>query len=531
MKGIFLICLLLLAMLPSGAASEPVILLTNSVDKSLNTDFIDSLNAERTVTVVEASAFENYKNSKYIVILGGNKAPEGVGDIVEKALSEQEKTQISKEKQMLIKLNLWQKGQVVVFFAGPERETTNAVCQENKKSYVSLLKGVETLKEEIITPDHMTIAFLWLQPVLGSDRISPYAPSSLPKEVTTLPYLVPYSLKENCWFFWVDDAPYAKYAHATRFVFFGIDSGTSTVYREEWWPVLNGKSLWTEKNEYWNTSFWVYDAGLSAPKPSVLRSQVGSEPALQETMRTSESGIVCPSVTSQGDTIKDKYLVVNGWKAGESNGDDMAEDEKNMTSALETMGAPVEKARTVKEMEVKLKNWAGKLAPGDTLLVYITAHGDVGYLVIGGEKFTVAAFAHLLSKFEAAVRIIVIIDASYAGSFLADEMKKEAHLIITATSADKCAYGDYDPKNDPNPTDKGSEFTSGFTEETILYMKENYGTLSPKDVYGRIFGKIEDVMINGFLGGETLDASALGGFSDPQLWQLESEKTPVPKYD
>ena len=500
MKEIFLICLLLAGMLPSSTPNEPVVLLTNSIDKELNSEFINFLEAERSVNLVDASEFENYKNSTYIAILGGDKAPEGVGDIVDMVLSAQEKNDIAQKERMLIKLNLWKEGQVVVFLAGPDRERTREACQESSKCYTSLLKAIETVRQGVTAPEQK-IVFLWPQLLSSSDIISPYSPKQ--SEITEFPHIVPYPLKESSWFFWIDDTPYAKYAHPVRFFFFGVESQDSTVYSEEWWPVLNGKSLWVEEDEYWNTSYWVYNPGLSKPKSSIF-------------YRTG-------AALTQEEEPVGNALVVNGWKAGESCKEGMAEDEKGMTGVLNEMGFATERARTVKEMETKLKNWARQMKPCNTMIIYITAHGGKGYVVIGGEKFTVSQCADLLSTFEEGVHIFFMVDACYGGSFIADEMKKEAEVIITATSADKCAYGDFDPQNDPNPSDKGSEFTSGLVESlTCNFPESGEQPLSPPDTYGRIFGKVEEVMLDAVLD----DASAQNGLSDPQIWMIEFVEGP-----
>ncbi|MBU7047018.1 MAG: hypothetical protein HXS54_11350 [Theionarchaea archaeon] len=493
MKEIFLICLLLTGMVPAQT-SEPIILLTNSIDREYNSDFVAFLEIERSVQIVDASEFDNYMKSTYIVILGGNKAPEGVGDIVDKVLSDQEKNDISKDKQMLIKLNVWKEGQMVVFLAGADREKTSEVCQETGNSCTSLLTAIETVKKDLITAGDMII-FLWPHILLTSDAISPYAPYQ--SETEKYPLLVQYPLKENSWFFWIDDDPYAKYAHPVRFVFFGAESKETTVYNEEWWPVLNGTPLWVDKSEYWNAFYWVYNSGLVQPKPSIY---FGVKTALDE------------KPESVG-----RALVVNGWKGQEACKEDMAEDEKGMTAVLEKMGFTVEGANTVKEVETQLKKWAKEMTLCNTLIIYITAHGNDGYTVIGGERFTASEFAALLRNFEEGVHIFVVIDACSAGSFIADDMKKKAEMIITATGAHKRAYRDFDPVNDVNPTDKGSEFTSGFTEALYNFLENQDTPLSPPDTYGRIFGSIDEI----FSGTVEMDAGAQNGKSNPQLWKAE----------
>lgn len=503
MKEIVLICLLLMGMLPAETSSETVVLLVNSIDRGLNSDFIDFLEADYDVALVDASGFEPYRSNKYIVILGGNKAPEGVGDIVETVLSDQEKNEISAEKRMVTKLNLWQQGQIVVLFAGPDREQTQVVCQEGRNCYSSLLNAMERVMEEAIAPDQKAIAFLWPEPLLSSDQIAPYAPSNA--EFTEVPHLIPYSLKENCWFFWIDDDPHAKFAHPVRFVFFGIESEDLTTYSEEWWPVLNKASLWAEEEEYWNSTYWAYSAGIERPTPSIFFNRVAA-PLAQEEESTG------------------KALVVNGWKEGEYSRHTMAEDERSMAGAFRETGFSVEQARTIRDIERILKTWSREMEPDSALVMYITAHGNKGYVLIGGETFTVPALAKLLGDFKDGVHIFVIVDACYSGSFLADELKNEAEIIITSTSSTKCAYEDFDPKNDPNPSDKGSEFTSGFSKN--FYLLQEISVDSPPDTYSRISSRVEEAMS----GTIELDAAAQNGYSDPQSWMTEATEGPPEVY-
>ncbi|MBU7014510.1 MAG: hypothetical protein HXS52_07735 [Theionarchaea archaeon] len=503
MKEIVLVCFLLAGMLPAGQPDETVVLLINSIDRGLNSDFIDFLEGNYDVALVGASEFEQYKKSPYIVILGGNKAPEGVGNIVDTILSEQEKSEISTEKRMLTKLNLWGEEQVVVLFAGPDREQTQTACQEGTTCYSSLLNAIKRLKEEVITPDQKIIAFLWPEPLSSSDEIAPYAPAQ--EEFTTVPHLIPYPLEESCWFFWIDDDPYAKFAHPVRFIFFWIESEDLTVYDEEWWPVLNEASLWADEEEYWNAAYWVVNAGIERPTPSVFLYRAGAP-------------------LDQEEESSGKALVVNGWKEGEHSKETLAEDEKSMTAAFRGTGLSVAGARTVRDIEKTLRTWSKEMEPDSTVVTYITAHSNRGYVLIGGEKLTVAAFSKLLSDFEDGVHIFVIVDACYAGTFLADELKKEAEIIITSTSSTKRAYRDFDPKNDVNPLDKGSEFTSGLSKN--FYVLQEISVDSPPDTYGRIFGKVEEVMTDIV----ELDAAAQNGFSDPQLWITEETKGPPEVY-
>jgi hypothetical protein len=505
LKEIILICLLLMGTTYPGNSSESLIILTNSIDAGLNSDLINFLGTERTVTLVKADEFESYKTNTYILILGGHRASEGVGEIVERVLNQQEKEEITREKRMIVKLNLWKDGQVVVILAGPDREQTCAVCQENSRGYVSLLKAIEAVQENLISPDYDMIAFLWPHTISSTDYLAPYFPHH---SLTTESSPRNYPIEEECWFFWIDDLPYAKFAHPVRFILFGIESGEYSVYDEEWWPVLNKKSLWAADTEYWNRFYWVYNPDLKRPKPSILIQKVGA-------------ALTFPDVSP------DKALVVNGWKEGEFSREDMIEDQATMASILERMGFTVERVSSIREMQMTLKNWGRVMEPFDSLVIYNTGHGGKDFLVIGGEKLTVKEFGGLLDGFDEQVHIGIIIDSCFSGTFMIDDIKEKAAFIITATSGDAYAFGDWDPKNDTNPGDKGSEFTSGFVESLAAYFPESgEQPLSPKDVYGRIFGTIDGIMIDGFIGAKEKDAACQNGYSNPQMWVKEAQKIP-----
>jgi hypothetical protein len=80
------------------------------------------------VTHSTASGFERYKEEKFIVILGGPDAYDGVGEIVKDVLNVKEGDFLRKRgnRNMYVKHNLWTKGQVVIVIAGSGRNETAA---------------------------------------------------------------------------------------------------------------------------------------------------------------------------------------------------------------------------------------------------------------------------------------------------------------------------------------------------------------------------------------------------------------------
>lgn len=478
---------------------EPVIVVANSVDSELNSDAADLL-AQDHLLCVHPSAFDEYKTSGCIIIVGGNEAPEGTGDIVKSVITDDEALTIS-QGDMLVKLNVWKPGQVVVIIAGEDREKTREVFRETATKVAALFEGIETV---LTTPEHgQSVIFLWPVPLSTSDKIAPYAPAAFSSDVVELPSLDPYHLREDVWFFFIDDAPYAKYVHPTRFFFYGIETRHHTLYHEEWWPVLNGDPLWVEPDHYGDKTYWVHNPGHENPHsytPFVVKSMFDS--------------------VSRYSTAR--ALIINGWSTGEPL-QDMAEDQSSMKEALTKTGMDVESVGTVTGARQVLQQWAAEMDPYDTLVVYITAHGGRGYISVGSHIFRISELVLLLDRFERGVHIHVIIDASYAGSVI-DPLKKVAELVITAVNEVTPAYGDLDPDRDINRDDRGSEFTSGLSacikelarsESRITQWKTR---AAEADESWYIF-----LLAEAFKTARELDAAAVMEYTTPVLWIYEPD--------
>lgn len=166
-----------------------------------------------------------------------------------------------------------------------------------------------------------------------------------------------------------------------------------------------------------------------------------------------------------------------------------------------------------------LKQKAGEMQPGQTLILYVTGHGTL----LGNNSATIGQavsekmLTGSLAVFHPEVNIIVILDSCYCGKF-ADSLRKVADMTITSTGADSSAYNDEDPSNDPNPEDEGGEFTSGLVEtwNSILddpAKKEEIQKES--DRLGRSFW--EGLAGKAFAGAVAKDANAINGATVPML--------------
>ncbi|MBD3387349.1 MAG: hypothetical protein GF416_00180 [Candidatus Altiarchaeales archaeon] len=121
-----------------------VILLANSIDAANAADFIQYLR-ENSVNVVEsdAEAFQTLRYNENVIVLGGQNAPEGVGEVSGFVLSQdQEESLLQPGASMMFqKSGLWQTQQNVYVLAGHTAEDTRRAWESNKKTILSQVKG------------------------------------------------------------------------------------------------------------------------------------------------------------------------------------------------------------------------------------------------------------------------------------------------------------------------------------------------------------------------------------------------------
>ena len=114
------------------AQGDIVVVLANSIDFSLGEDFISSLEAMGYRVIHSTAAeFDNFKEQPVIVILGGHKAPEGVGPIVDRLLPEDVKQFLETRGNygLFLVFNPYVQGQVIWILAGNDRNLTRTSHQ------------------------------------------------------------------------------------------------------------------------------------------------------------------------------------------------------------------------------------------------------------------------------------------------------------------------------------------------------------------------------------------------------------------
>lgn len=102
-------------------------------------------------------------------------------------------------------------------------------------------------------PENLTsvlIAFRWPEPLKAGDVVTPSVFEHGHEHIV--------EPNRTVWFYWINDCPYAMFAHDTRYVLIDAETGEYEVFHESWPPVLNGIEMWPTSEEFWDRTYWVY---------------------------------------------------------------------------------------------------------------------------------------------------------------------------------------------------------------------------------------------------------------------------------
>ena len=343
---------------------------------------------------------------------------------------------------------------------------------------ISLEEATQIVLDEVIssgTLDHELVALAWHHPLSDNDELISFSPDFYE------PASAPIQLPANAWFFWLDDAPGARFAHPSRFVVIDRADGAITLQESEWWPVLNGENLWIESEDYWNEESWIFNnIDWRAPTSLIPAKPMLASVNILDANNSFHQGDAALIKLGQIDTIGD-LVVINGGGNSASQNASLATDSQNI---LGLFGSDLGFGRTYLGPEITtegdlttgnneletigdvLEQKARDLEPGQTLFIYITGHGfiadDDGRGLAAGISENLLEI--WLSDMDPGVNLILVIDACYSGSFV-DTTSKFADITITSTSDSDYGYFDLDNAQDPNPEDSGGEYTSGFVED------------------------------------------------------------------
>lgn len=127
-----------------GTVKTQVVIMANSIDYDLSTEFRSFLESQSLeVIYTTPERFSDYRDKRFIVILGGPDAYNGTGEIVQGILNESDQAFLRTDgnRGMYTKKNTWRQEQTVMVIAGSDREQTQKAGEENKLAVRKELKG------------------------------------------------------------------------------------------------------------------------------------------------------------------------------------------------------------------------------------------------------------------------------------------------------------------------------------------------------------------------------------------------------
>jgi hypothetical protein len=96
------------------------------------------------VTRITSGELKANEKEKFIMIPGGPDTYDGIEEIVEEALSDDDVKLVRKKgsRKMIVKTNVWRKGQMVYIRTGSDRNETIKAHEENRKKLNKKVKRV-----------------------------------------------------------------------------------------------------------------------------------------------------------------------------------------------------------------------------------------------------------------------------------------------------------------------------------------------------------------------------------------------------
>ncbi|MCK4822856.1 caspase family protein, partial [bacterium] len=339
--------------------------------------------------------------------------------------------------------------------------------QNNEKTYEIRVKARYMLKEEAEEIVIDTLAKPSEAP-LGM-RVYSY-PKLLTKGSRIEPYYNWIEEKDgfivcddDCWFFWIDDDPYAQFAHSTRYVMIDAHTKEVTIKEAEWWPVIDDDYVWGTTEERKSDDYIIFevtrDIYLDIDWKHIFPSLVQPECELWAV-------IVCGS-NDPGNTFEEDtdyiYDVLTGLG--------YPDDNIFYTSPF-TSDPGVDKATNIANVQWAFNQVAANSDSEDKVFIFYSAHGGIDSLqcdpgASGGGHVSATDMDNWLDNI-AAHDIIVLLQGCRTGSFIGsysdgtivtseNELTGDGEtnrIVMTATDTDHSSYG--------GSSNWGSTFTGGY---------------------------------------------------------------------
>ncbi len=271
----------------------------------------------------------------------------------------------------------------------------------------------------------------------------------------------------NGYFFVVDLDPLARFAHPLTYIILSKNPGTILLdYDALWGPTVNG------------TSVLIGDIYAADYEKNLWQNFTGN--TLSQARSKKESEL---QAKNRNETEVEGSIVVNGNNPARYADAGISTDADNMGSFYEGFTAAMSETQELAppnntEDDLRTSIQGMEDAGVNDCSIYIVTHGNSDVLVMGSSTMTASEFSDMISDFPG-ITFKVIIDACKSGSFMDDlSGLSNVAIVLTATDSEKSSYGDIDGPSDPNPSDTGGEWTSGFLEDLEENTtSENWGNI------------------------------------------------------
>jgi peptide/nickel transport system substrate-binding protein len=433
---------------------------------------------------------------------------------------------------------------VISTFAYDNNPANNLVVSAGGTVEVSILnqsidRPDQILIQEIINPQNLTtdvIALRLDRPLQPGDVITPVVNMS---GYGHLPATSEYRANGTVWFYWLNDCPYAMFAHKTRYVFIDNATGEYEVIYQNLPPALNGEEIWRTPEEYWNRENWVYSSTTDFTEPTATIDLGGSVDLV-----ASKSSF---AASSESQPCK-RALIIEGHnpygsdfqKASELWYDLMVNfsyTDEEIIYLTPGIRAETDFICSKENVTSVIQNLANTMNLGDNLTVFIIAHGTVmddnhtGIIFLNNwaDQLYDLELKQSLAEIEDGVNMTIVFESCYSGGFIDDLwMLENVKAMITSTDWKSVSYtasAGLDPPtfyngiqpdewawNDTNPLDEGGEFSSGLIE----------GLNELKDPFAVNQITLGDLYVNAYRAAKEVDAGYQNGdvlkdhYNDPE---------------
>jgi len=264
-------------------------------------------------------------------------------------------------------------------------------------------------------------------------------------------------LQEERYFFYLDLAPGAYYAHPVKYLLVD-EEGNHEEYDAQWWPKINNKI----------PEIFAKDI---PEQEDVIAGNVEIVSPIGTVMDYIFPGLI--SQWSEG------FIVVQGLLSNESNHGDATltylngvnffNAYKNAFSEVEGL-VQSQAAQVLDEIDQMVEK--GK----SVITIYIIAHGDVDWVKLGGQWFSATQFKNKMAMYPSVV-FNFILGSCHSGSFINDLSSLDNVCAVeTACAWDEGAWPDKDiigGTSDVNSYDVGSEWTSSLIEAMDIIASDS----------------------------------------------------------